>query len=486
MNRIRNVVRFVFTSCPDLFISISSLQLIPQSVQTLEQLSIKQLTAEVGTVEMSVNGDGEDKNNGFAKAWAAAKSSVGKAAPHGRGLRLVETVVKQESREVEKLLCGSSPDPTLAGTRKASEDTRKASEDTNAVPVLTLKGDNPVDKSYCPTPEPDDKTPKAYDASKLKSASKRQNRPFAPPERETKSKVPSKRGVLLNVPRAYQYTRSELVNLQYLITLIQQCQQRTIKGGTGLPGLFEQLRTHLQDVSLYGNVTDVLVRDSKLLENGGLPSIFDNINCDFPHDLCSDALALYTKWLNCDFDPDLFRGIEHKFRSGPDGGGRKSRNLQPDYHLKVPTNYVGGGSLTNGQWWPLQICLLRDGAHGAIEGGICGKPGGVAYSVIVTHSEYADVDKGNLIEYCGVRHLFESSDLRQVNGTYLPKKGIRYDGLYDVTGFEILHVDSAMHRFTLVRQQGQNPIRHTGVGARPNEKELAIYQRLRKDLGLPA
>ena len=313
--------------------------------------------------------------------------------------------------------------------------------------------------------------------------------------------------MLLNVPRAYQYTRSELVNLQYLITLIQQCQQKTIKAGTELPGLFEQLRTHLQDVSLYGNVTDVLVRDSKLLENGGLPSIFDNINCDFPHDLSSDALALYTKWLNCDFDPDLFRGIEHKFRSGPDGGGRKSRNLQPDYHLKVSANHIGGGSLTNGQWWPLQICLLRDGAHGAIEGGICGKPGGVAYSVIVTHSEYADVDKGNLIEYCGTSghhkmptpqtkmllesvrrqtpvRVFRSSS--KVCGIYLPSKGIRYDGLYDVTGFEILHVDSAMHRFTLVRQQGQNPIRHTGVGARPNEKELAIYQRLRKDLGLPA
>lgn len=36
---------------------------------------------------MSVN----DGNNGFAKAWAAAKASVGNTAPHGRGLRLVET-----------------------------------------------------------------------------------------------------------------------------------------------------------------------------------------------------------------------------------------------------------------------------------------------------------------------------------------------------------------------------------------------------------
>ena len=254
-------------------------------------------------------------------------------------------------------------------------------------------------------------------------------------------------------------------------------------------------------------MTDVLVRDSKLLKNGGLPSIFDKSKCDFPHDLCSDASALYTKWLNSDFDPDLLRGLEHKSRSIPDGGARISRNLTPDYPLKIPASYVGGGSLTNGQWWPLQICLLRDGGHGAIEGGISGKPGGVAYSVIVTNSGYSDVDNGDKIEYCGTsghdkkptaqtkmllesakRHtpvrVFRSASTK--SGTYLPKKGIRYDGLYDVTGFEILHVDSAMHRFTLVRQQGQNPIRHSGVGARPNEKELATYRRLRQELGLPA
>ena len=89
-------------------------------------------------------------------------------------------------------------------------------------------------------------------------------------------------------------------------------------------------------------MTDVLVRDSKLLKNGGLPSIFDKSKCDFPHDLCSDALALYTKWLNSDFDPDLLRGLEHKSRSIPDGGARISRNLTPDYPLKIPASYVGG------------------------------------------------------------------------------------------------------------------------------------------------
>lgn len=42
-------------------------------------------------VQMSANDDGKDQNAGFAKAWAAAKASVGNAGEHGRGLRLVET-----------------------------------------------------------------------------------------------------------------------------------------------------------------------------------------------------------------------------------------------------------------------------------------------------------------------------------------------------------------------------------------------------------
>lgn len=95
--------------------------------------------------------------------------------------------MKQEGREDEKLFPGFSPDPTLTSTREALND-------INAVPVLAVKGDNLTDKTYCPTPESDIKTPKPFDASKLKSASKRQERPFAPPERETKKKVPSKRG----------------------------------------------------------------------------------------------------------------------------------------------------------------------------------------------------------------------------------------------------------------------------------------------------
>lgn len=92
--------------------------------------------------------------------------------------------MKQEDREEGELFGGFSPDPTLAGTGETSEDTK-------AEPALAAGGDNLTEKS---SPESNDNAPKSYDASKLKSASKRQNRPFAPPERVTKTKRASRHG----------------------------------------------------------------------------------------------------------------------------------------------------------------------------------------------------------------------------------------------------------------------------------------------------
>ena len=59
--------------------------------------------------------------------------------------------------------------------------------------------------------------------------------------------------------------------------------------------------------------------------------------------------------------------------------------------------------------------------------------------------------------------------------TYLPKKGLRYDGLYDVTAYTVLDAGTAMHRFTLTRQPGQPPIRHTDVRpGGPSQQELEV------------
>ena len=263
----------------------------------------------------------------------------------------------------------------------------------------------------------------------------------------------------------------------------------------------------MADIAFYDNVSGALVRASKLLDIGGLPDIFNHQGADFPRDLEFDARAQFNKWTAGEYDPDLFRGIQYRDFTPVGGKPNKARSLEPNYAFKITSQYVGQGSLVNGQWWPLQICALRDGAHRAIEGGIAGERGGVAHSVIVSNSGYSDIDNGANVEYCGTsgnnktptaytKMLIESchqgTPVRVIRSsaakaaTYLPKKGLRYDGLYDVTSYTVLDVETAMYRFKLQRQPGQGPIRYTGVGARPNERELEVYQRLRTNLGLPA
>lgn len=110
-----------------------------------------------------------------------------------------------------------------------------------------------------------------------------------------------------------------------------------------------------------------------------------------------------------------------------------------------------------GQWWPYQICSLRDGGHGSHYGGICGQTGNGVYSILLGshgHSkEFENVDNGDDIEYCGklgqdsalswstnvllestkknhAIRVFRSSALPSTN-KYRPRKGSRY-GLYRI------------------------------------------------------
>ena len=70
-------------------------------------------------------------------------------------------------------------------------------------------------------------------------------------------------------------------------------------------------------------------------------------------------------------------GMQHKPHTMSGGGASKSRDLKPDYYFKIPAQSIGGGSFTNCQWCPLQICLLRDGAHRANKAGIWEPHGGL-------------------------------------------------------------------------------------------------------------
>lgn len=258
-------------------------------------------------------------------------------------------------------------------------------------------------------------------------------------------------------------------------------------------------------MEFYDFLTGVLIRKSRILEDEGLPSIFDGRSGVFPWDICADSQMLYQKWAVGHIDPHLLRGIEDKRVTKSDGKVIRSRRFASGYE-KISPNYVGAGHLVNGMWWPFQFCALRDGAHGETEAGIHGQIGSGAYSIVVSNGGYANVDEGNRLKYCGTSgslgqpsqgtklmkeafflrnaiRVLRSASLPAAN-PFRPAKGLRYDGLYEITGYEILDEEVAMHRFSLKRRDEQEPIRYQGVESRPTSEELVEYAKIRKLLGL--
>lgn len=140
---------------------------------------------------------------------------------------------------------------------------------------------------------------------------------------------------------------------------------------------FEAVRQRLQQMEFYTSLSPIIIKKSGLLDHGGLRLIFENQvqGVDFPHDIRADADLLFRKWMGGQIDPHLFRGIVTKSGTAKADRGFKSHSIQPDYPGRVSCNYVGAGNLVNGQWWPLQMCAKRDGAHGEIEAGIHGQVG---------------------------------------------------------------------------------------------------------------
>lgn len=225
----------------------------------------------------------------------------------------------------------------------------------------------------------------------------------------------------------------------------------------------------------------------------GLPLLFSS--SFLPDHVRQDAKALYYRWNNNDLDHNLLRGVE--IRSKIRGGGI-TRALDQEYKFRKPSDFVGEGHLKIGQWFPFQICALRDGAHGDLEAGISGGMGEGAFSIVLSSSgrsnTYADIDEGEKIAYCGTRGkdmtptagtslLIQSanakSPIRVLRSSKLPKQnkfrpaeGLRYDGLYEITGRELLDEDTAMYRFQLIRIKNQSPIRYTGEGKRPTDQEI--------------
>ena len=172
------------------------------------------------------------------------------------------------------------------------------------------------------------------------------------------------------------YLRAELQNLKYLYTLVNNV-KKAVADNDNVALAFANVRQCLQQMEFNTSLSPILVKKSGLLDHGGLRLIFENQvqGVDFPHDIRADADLLYRKWIRGYIDPHLFRGIITKSGTAKKDRGFKSHSIQSDYPGRVSCNYHGAGDLVNGQWWPLQMCAKRDGAHGEVEAGIHGQVG---------------------------------------------------------------------------------------------------------------
>lgn len=177
-----------------------------------------------------------------------------------------------------------------------------------------------------------------------------------------------------NVDPKQRYSRGDLQDLKYLNTLLNNASRDAGNGMDMKPGL-DRIRQRIQQMEFYTSLSRVLVKKSGLLGDEGLRLVFENRvqNLSFSSDIRADAKILFQKWMAGLVDPHLFRGIVTKTGTGKEERMFKSHSIAQDYVGRVSCNYVGPGNLVVGQWWPLQMCAKRDGAHGEVEAGIHGQ-----------------------------------------------------------------------------------------------------------------
>jgi hypothetical protein len=159
----------------------------------------------------------------------------------------------------------------------------------------------------------------------------------------------------------------EIIALEALKTCITRCEDAEKKRDHGaLQQLHEELRNHVHKAEVTLRMDRAKTKVSRILTTqNGLPRIFSG-NGGLPHDLKADAFQLYSRWWCGNFDQDLLRGIIIK-----KGKDRNGDRIDPEYRKLYPTTakFYGDDGFVLGQWWPTQLCAVRDGAHGAAQGG---------------------------------------------------------------------------------------------------------------------
>ncbi|OQO15342.1 hypothetical protein B0A48_00725 [Cryoendolithus antarcticus] len=192
------------------------------------------------------------------------------------------------------------------------------------------------------------------------------------------------------------------------------------------------------------------------------------------------------------------------------GGVRKGWMLDDRYQKKSAKVY-GHNDIKVGQWYPSQLLAIFNGAHGQKQAGIAGHVDTAAWSVVVSGKYSAlDRDEGDMILYPGSnsadvtdpkKPMPSSTGTQALKAshrvghpvrvlraagkpTWGPLAGLRYDGLYSVTGMEtpINEKGGMYERFRLERPPGQVSLQslqdQSSSTGRPTAKELRDYDTI--------
>lgn len=331
---------------------------------------------------------------------------------------------KPRKEKETKTTSSSEPHSKSASQANASPNSIQVASKT---PKVTSKGSSPPNYSTTAAttskrsaPDDNTKEPKPISLSALSSIGKIQKRtsvasPQSPDRIEDVSTTISDQ----RPPRWYRdlqvsTTRNKndaavdplLASLRDLATNAKDL--KAPQDQEELHMLFEKVRPKLHIIAFQQVSPQVLKRNRMLHNTSGLPQIFDdryNSGVPWPFDIKADANELYNKWCKKIFETDMMRGIKFSLKGTKKEGGD---SINPNYQDVVPAKVHGQNGLVNGQWWPFQICALRDGAHGLTQGGISGSKDKGAFSCILsggTDSKgqtYPDVDEGDVVFYCKV------------------------------------------------------------------------------------
>lgn len=154
-----------------------------------------------------------------------------------------------------------------------------------------------------------------------------------------------------------KFSRRDLDSLKAIYSLIQECSEKAEFSHKTEISL-QRLRTRLHQAEFYDFLSGVLIKKSKLLEEGGLSKVYNAESSPFPWDIRADSLALHQRWLYGRLDPHLLVGIDSKHKTNTAGKTVKTRNLNRDYQGLRSANCIGENDLINGDWWWVAFELM--------------------------------------------------------------------------------------------------------------------------------